>query len=53
MPPHWQRGWDAPSDNAQQKTKHQTHGCAIVGAASLWLLSLGRETVCKLKIYYV
>ena len=42
MPPHWQRGRDAPSDNAQQKTKAQTHGCAITGAVSLWLLSLVR-----------
>jgi len=31
MSPHWQRGWDAPSANAQQKTKPQTHVCAISG----------------------
>ncbi len=33
MPPHWQRGWDAPSANAHKKTKIQTHVLAIVGAA--------------------
>jgi len=33
MPPHWQRGWDAPSANAQQKTKIQTHVRAITGGA--------------------
>jgi len=26
-----QRGWEAPSANAQQKTKPQTHACAILG----------------------
>jgi len=33
MSPHWQRGWDAPSANAPQKTKIQTHVCAITGEA--------------------
>ena len=43
MSPHWQRGMDSPSASAQQKTKTQTHACAILGRPSLWVLSLGRS----------
>jgi len=40
MPPHWQRGWDAPSANAQQKNQIQTHVCAVIGAVFFWFYFL-------------